>query len=81
MGYAAIGGLVLLVVLSVVFLVSEAKSGATRAAAADAMKEVIDATKRFEQARRDSESLPRRERIRRMLQALRDRSRTTVSGD
>jgi hypothetical protein len=78
MGYAAIGGLVLLVVLAIWFLVSEAKSGATSKEAAKAMKEVIDAGKRFEKARRESAGLPRRERLYLMLQELRARPRPKV---
>jgi hypothetical protein len=74
-GPIAIGGLILLVVLAVWFLVSEAKSGAVTKEAAKAMKEVIDAGKRFEKARRDSAGLPRRERIQRMLQEVRAGSR------
>ena len=71
MGFAAIGGLVLLVALAVWFLVSEAKSGATQKAAAEAMRGGIDASKRFNKARNDSRGLPRRERLERMLQELR----------
>jgi hypothetical protein len=68
---AAIGGLVLLVGLAVWMAISEAKTGATQKAAAESMREVIDATKRFNKARNDSKSLPRGERIKRMLQELR----------
>jgi hypothetical protein len=75
MGFAAIGGILLLVILAVWALVSEAKSGAARKEALKAAKEVIDASKRFNKARRDSKSLPRRERVERMLQELRSRSR------
>lgn len=71
MGYAAIGAMLLLVVLAVWFLVSEVKSGAVQQEAAKAMREVIDATKRFNKARRDSAGLSRRERIDVMLQDLR----------
>jgi hypothetical protein len=78
MGYAAIGGLILLVVLAVWFLVSEAKSGATTKEAAKAMKEVIDAGKRFDKARRESAGMPRRERVYLMLQELRAGSRSEV---
>jgi len=72
---AAVGGLVLLVGLAVWALVSEAKSGATTKQALKATKEVVDAMDRFNKARRDSKSLPRRERIDRMLQELRAGSR------
>ena len=70
-GPIAIGGLVLLVVIAVWFLISEVKTGATYKESAKAMKEVINATKRFNKARRDSAGLPRRERIQRLLQDLR----------
>jgi hypothetical protein len=77
----AIGVLGLLVVLAVVYLVREAKSGATDRAAVKAMKEVIDAGKRFNAARRDSAGLSRRERVTLMLQELRARRGSKVSGD
>jgi hypothetical protein len=71
MGFAAIGGILLLVVLAVWALVSEAKSHATSKEALKGAREVIDATKRFNAARRDSKGLPRRERIDLMLRELR----------
>lgn len=75
---AAIGGLVLLVVLAVWALVSEAKSGATTKEALRASTEVIDGLKRFDKARRESAGLSRAERIARMLQAVREGSRPEV---
>jgi hypothetical protein len=77
----AIGGLILLAGISIWIAVAEAKSHATQREAAKAMKEVIDATKRFEQARRDSAGLPRRERIILMLQELRASGGTAVPTD
>ena len=71
---AAIGGLVLLVGLGIWIAIAEAKSGATTKQALKATKEVVDATKRFNKARRDSRGLSRRERIERMLQELRSGS-------
>jgi hypothetical protein len=71
-GPLAIGGLALLVVLAVWALISEAKSGAATKQALRASKEVIDATKRFNKARRDSRGLSRRERLEFMLQKLRE---------
>jgi hypothetical protein len=71
MGFAAIGGLLLLVVLFVWFLVDEAKSGAVSKAALAGAKEVISATKRFNNARRDSRGLSRSERIEFMLREVR----------
>jgi hypothetical protein len=71
MGYAAIGGLVLLVCLAVWFLVDEAKSHATQEAALKGAREVIDATKRFNKARRDSRGLSRRDRIEFVLREVR----------
>jgi hypothetical protein len=78
MGYAAIGGLLLLVCLAVWFLVKKAESGATHKAAGKAMKEVIDGMDRFNKARRDSAGLPRSERLRLMLEELRARPRPEV---
>lgn len=75
----AIGGLVLLVALTIWIAISEAKSGAVQKEAAKNMREVIDATKRFEKARRDSAGLPRIERLALMLQELRTSDSAKVS--
>jgi hypothetical protein len=80
-GPLAIGGLALLVVFAVWFLVSEAKSGATSKEALKASTEVIDGLKRFNKARRDSAGLSRSERVGRMLQAVREGSRPEVPTD
>lgn len=77
----AIGVLGLLVVLAVVYLVREAKRGAVSGEKVSTLEEMIDATKRFNKARRDSAGLPRRERITLVLQGLRARRGSTVSGD
>jgi hypothetical protein len=75
-GPIAIGALALLAGLAIWFGVSEAKSGATAKEAGKAMREVIDAGKRFEKARRESAGMPRRERVYLMLQELRAGSRS-----
>jgi hypothetical protein len=76
MGFAAIGGLVLLVGLAIWVAIAEAKSGAATKEALKASTEVIDGLKRFNAARRESAGLPRAERIARMLQAVREGSRS-----
>jgi hypothetical protein len=81
MGYAAIGGLILLLVLAVWFLVDEAKSGATQEALAKGTKEVVDGLKRFNEARRQSAGMSRRDRVWLMLQELRASSGSKVSED
>lgn len=77
----AIGGLVLLVGLTVWLLVCEARSNATQRATAKTMREVIDGMERFNKARRDSRGLPRVERLAFMLQELRAGKRTSLSID
>lgn len=73
--FALIGGLVLLVVLGGWAAISEAKSGATTKEALKVARGTIDATKRFNKARRDSRGLPRRERIELMLREVRAEAR------
>jgi hypothetical protein len=77
----AIGGLILLVVLAVWALVSEAKSGAVRKEALSTANEVIDGMERFNKARRDSAGLPRIERLAFLLQEIRARPRPELSID
>jgi hypothetical protein len=69
---ALIGGLVLLVVLGGWVAITEAKSGAVKGEALKTARRTIDATKRFNKARRDSRGLPRRDRIERMLREVRE---------
>ncbi len=77
----AIGGLVALVGLGIWIAIAEAKSGAVRKEALKNARGVIDATKRFEKARRDSAGLPRIERLALMLQELRASSSSEVPED
>jgi hypothetical protein len=67
----AIGGLVALVGLTIWIAIAEAKSGAVRKEALKNAHEVIDATKRFNKARRDSAGLSRLERIEFVLREVR----------
>lgn len=68
----SVGGMIVLAGLGIWIAIAEAKTGATQREAAKTMKEVIDAYKRFEKARRDSAGLPRVERLALMLQELRE---------
>ena len=70
-GFAAIGGLTIITVGAVWFLIAEAKSGATTKEALKVARETVDATRRFNEARRESRGLPRRERIEFMLREVR----------
>jgi hypothetical protein len=79
MAFALIGALVLLVVLGGWAAISEAKSGAVKGEALKATKEVVDGLKRFNEARRQSAGMSRRDRITLMLQELRASPRPEVS--
>lgn len=67
----AIGGLIILVGLTVWIAIAEAKSGAVKGEALKNAQEAIDGFKRFEKARRASAGLPRIERLALMLQEVR----------